>query len=67
MLDYPVVAMTETIDCQRKVILMLNIKQFRYGDNFAYLVSGEKEAMAVDGGAWQGMLSFLEVNKLTLK
>jgi len=46
---------------------MLNIKQFRYGDNLAYLVYKETEAMAVDGGAWQEMLSFLATNNMTLK
>ncbi len=46
---------------------MLNIEQFRYGDNFAYLLYGTKEAMAVDGGAWQEILGFLEKYNLTLK
>jgi hydroxyacylglutathione hydrolase len=46
---------------------MLNIEQFRYGDNLAYLVFGNKEAMAVDGGAWQEILAFLETHNLTLK
>ena len=46
---------------------MLNIKQFRYGDNLAYLIFRKTEAMAVDGGAWQEMLSYLETNNLTLK
>ena len=45
---------------------MLNIEQFRYGDNLAYLVYGPKEAMAIDGGAWQEILSFLKQQKLTL-
>jgi hydroxyacylglutathione hydrolase len=45
---------------------MLNIEQFRYGDNLAYLVYGKAEAMAIDGVAWQEMLSFLDRNKLTL-
>lgn len=44
---------------------MLNIAQFRYGtDNFAYLVYGEKQAIAVDGGAWKEILSFLKKNNL---
>ena len=46
---------------------MLNIEQFRYGDNLAYLVYGETEAMAIDGGAWQEILAFLESNNLSLK
>jgi len=46
---------------------MLNIEQFRYGDNLAYLLYGKTEAMAVDGGAWQEILSFLEKNHLILK
>jgi len=46
---------------------MLNIEQFRYGDNLAYLIFGQTEAMAIDGGAWQEILSFLETNNLTLK
>jgi hydroxyacylglutathione hydrolase len=46
---------------------MLNIEQFRYCDNLAYLVFGNKEAMAIDGGAWQEILAFLETHNLTLK
>jgi hydroxyacylglutathione hydrolase len=46
---------------------MLNIKQFRYGDNLAYLLYGNTEAMAVDGGAWQEILSFLEQYNLMLR
>jgi Zn-dependent hydrolases, including glyoxylases len=46
---------------------MLNIEQFRYGDNLAYLIFGKTEAMAIDGGAWQEILAFLETNNLTLK
>lgn len=46
---------------------MLNIEQFRYGDNLAYLLHGKTEAMAIDGGAWREILSFLEQNGLTLK
>jgi len=46
---------------------MLNIKQFRYGsDNFAYIIYGQKQAMAVDGGAFQEILSFLKRMNLTL-
>ena len=46
---------------------MLNIEQFRYGDNLAYLIFGQTEAMAIDGGAWQEILAFLETHNLTLK
>ncbi|HPD57028.1 MAG TPA: MBL fold metallo-hydrolase [Smithellaceae bacterium] len=46
---------------------MLNIEQFRSGDNLAYLIFKEKEAMAIDGVAWQEILSFLEKNNLSLK
>ena len=44
---------------------MLNVEQFRYGaDNLAYLIYGTTQAMAIDGGAWQEILSFLESNNL---
>src|SRR5512145_1706894 len=46
---------------------MLIIEQFRYGDNFAYLLYGKSEAMAIDGGAWQEILSFLADKHLALK
>lgn len=46
---------------------MLDIEQFRYGDNFAYLVYGKTQALAIDGGAWQEILSFLERHKLVLR
>jgi len=46
---------------------MLGIQQFRYGDNLAYLLYGTTEAMAIDGGAWQEILSFLDANRLRLK
>lgn len=46
---------------------MLNIKQFRYGsDNLAYLVYAKKNAMAIDGGAWQEITGFLDSRNLTL-
>jgi hydroxyacylglutathione hydrolase len=46
---------------------MLNIEQFRYSaDNFAYILYGEKYAMAIDGGAWQEILSFLKTKTLVL-
>jgi hydroxyacylglutathione hydrolase len=46
---------------------MLNIEQFRFGDNLAYLLYGSKEAMAIDGGAWQEILAFLDQHHLALK
>jgi len=46
---------------------MLNIEQFRYGDNLSYLLYGKTEAMAVDGGAWQEILAFLKSYNLTLR
>lgn len=46
---------------------MLNIEQFRYGDNLAYLLYGNTEAMAIDGGAWQEIITFLDQHDLTLK
>ena len=47
---------------------MLNIEQFRYGsDNFAYIIHGNTQAMAIDGGAWQEILSFLKNNNLSLE
>jgi hydroxyacylglutathione hydrolase len=46
---------------------MLHIEQFRYGDNLAYLLYGKKEAMAIDAGAWQEILAFLDQYSLTLK
>ena len=47
---------------------MLNVEQLRYGsDNFAYIIHGKTQAMAIDGGAWQEILAFLETNNLILK
>ena len=46
----------------------MNIKQFRYSsDNLGYLILSDKNAIAVDGGAIEGILSFLKSNNLTLK
>ena len=46
---------------------MLHVEQFRYdADNFAYLIYGKSQALAVDGGAWQEMLAFLKTNGLSL-
>jgi hydroxyacylglutathione hydrolase len=47
---------------------MLKVKQFRYGaDNLGYLVYGTGNGMAVDGGAADGILSFIGEHHLTLK
>jgi len=47
---------------------MLNIEQFRYGsDNLAYIIHGKTQAMAIDGGAWKEILSFLKTNILSLE
>ncbi len=46
---------------------MLAVAQFRYSaDNLAYLVYGPQSAMAVDGGAVEDIVSFLETNRLNL-
>jgi len=46
---------------------MLNVEQFRYSsDNLAYLVYGKSRAMAVDGGAWEEILRFVERHGLNL-
>jgi hydroxyacylglutathione hydrolase len=46
---------------------MLQLKQFRYHiDNLAYIVYGKKYAMAVDGGAYGEILSFIESRGLNL-
>jgi hydroxyacylglutathione hydrolase len=47
---------------------MLEVKQFRYGaDNLGYLVQGAQSAMAIDGGATDGILGFLVEHRLTLR
>ena len=46
---------------------MLSVEQFRYdADNFAYLIYGKRQALAIDGGAWQEVLAFLKSNSLSL-
>jgi hydroxyacylglutathione hydrolase len=46
---------------------MLTIRQFRYSsDNLAYLIHGKREAIAVDGGAVEEILTYLEANGLKL-
>jgi len=45
----------------------MELRQFPYGrDNLGYLVYGDNEAMAVDGGAVEDVLSFLEREGLSL-
>ncbi|MFO8048696.1 MAG: MBL fold metallo-hydrolase [Desulfosudaceae bacterium] len=46
----------------------MKIKQFRYGsDNLAYLVYGQKKALAVDPGAVSAIIDFLGDNDLVLQ
>ena len=46
----------------------MNIQQFRYGaDNLAYVIYGDREAVAVDPGAVKDILSFVDNLGLTLK
>jgi hydroxyacylglutathione hydrolase len=46
---------------------MLQVKQFRYHlDNLGYLFYGEKYAMAIDGGAFDEILSFIKSLRLNL-
>ncbi|MCX7634420.1 MAG: hydroxyacylglutathione hydrolase [Syntrophales bacterium] len=41
--------------------MSLHIEQFRYyRDNLAYLIFGKREALAIDGGAWEDILSFCQ-------
>jgi len=44
----------------------LSIEQFRCGDNLAYLLYGKKEAVAIDGVAWEEILRFLDEHGLSL-
>jgi len=46
----------------------LTVRQFRYGaDNFSYLVFDDLEALAIDGGAVETMLSSLRSGSLQLR
>lgn len=46
----------------------MQIRQFRYGiDNLGYLVYEKTDAMAIDGGAVEAMLSFVRAHGLSLK
>jgi hydroxyacylglutathione hydrolase len=48
-------------------MILLNVKQFRYGsDNLGYLVYGRKDSMVIDGGAYKEILGFIQQNKLNL-
>jgi hydroxyacylglutathione hydrolase len=47
---------------------LMQIQQFRYNaDNFGYLVYGEKDALAIDGGAVKAILEFINHHNLELK
>lgn len=46
----------------------MKVKQFRYSiDNFGYLIYGGRSALAIDGGAVEEMLSFIQTNDLKLE
>ena len=45
---------------------MLNIKQFRSGDNLSYVLYGNSAALAIDGVAAQAVLDFIERQGLIL-
>lgn len=46
----------------------LKVNQFRYSsDNLGYLIHSDRDAIAVDGGAGDDILDFLQKNKLKLK
>ena len=46
----------------------MEIKQFKYGaDNLGYLVYGEKSAIAIDGGAANKILAYVQNQNLELK
>ena len=46
----------------------MKIKQFRYSsDNLSYLVYGKSSALAIDGGAVEAILSFVDEHGLQLK
>jgi len=47
---------------------MMKIRQFRYSsDNLGYVIYGEKSAVAIDGGAVEAILKFLDKNRLQLE
>lgn len=46
----------------------MRVQQFRYSaDNFGYLIYGESEALAIDGGATSEILAFIGTHGLSLK
>ena len=46
----------------------MKVKQFKYSsDNLGYLLYGQKEAAAIDGGAVDKIVKFIEDNGITLK
>ncbi len=46
----------------------MNLEQFRYStDNLGYLIYGQQSAMAIDGGAVEDILSFIDTKNLELK
>jgi hydroxyacylglutathione hydrolase len=46
---------------------MLTVEQCRYGtDNFAYVVYGPEQAVAIDGGAWEEILRLVDRQGLDL-
>jgi hydroxyacylglutathione hydrolase len=48
-------------------MVKVKVEQFRYGeDNLAYIVHGERLALAIDGGAWEEILHFLDRQGLVL-
>jgi len=49
------------------VFYLLNVKQYRYSyDNLGYLVYGSREALVIDGGAYEEILGFIKDKKLNL-
>lgn len=45
----------------------MKVEQFRYGmDNFGYLIYGQESALAIDGGAVDAILTFVDENNLKL-
>lgn len=62
-MDFP--ALIKGKGCKRG---MLKIKQFRYSsDNLAYVVSGGKTAVAIDAGAVDAIIRYVESSGLDLK
>lgn len=60
--------MLSQLDVPQKRSIDMRIKQFGYSaDNLGYLLYGERSAVAIDGGAYQKMLSFLQKHGLELK